>query len=165
MVGEAGTVARLPHTVPTTSKPPTLRFLQSLLDADYAQRSSLIERELMSLKAQRRKLDAGGADAAAVLRSVAASTSVAGRVGGPLGSGVAEGAKNPVQELKELCDRRRWAQPHYDFRLQAAGFACTLSLPEAGIVALVSPPASSQRGAKAAAALRALAHLRAAGEA
>ena len=159
-----------------------LKRQRDALAADFASRSAALDRAASTLASQAAALDEGGAGADAVLRDcAAAAASLAAGRGDRVGdvtlplpplplygyaAGGYEGAapKNPVQELKEVCDRCRWAMPRYEFRGDGGGgFACLVSLADGGIPPLLSPPSASQKAAKASAAARALAALRATG--
>ncbi|KAG1659307.1 hypothetical protein FOA52_003663 [Chlamydomonas sp. UWO 241] len=83
------------------------------------------------------------------------------------GMGSAAQDKSNVQQLKEVCDRRRWVQPSYEYAKdqRVSGYVCRLSLPDArapSLAGLSSEPQPNKKRAKeaaAGAALRRLAEL------
>jgi hypothetical protein len=146
------------------------------LDAEYAARAAPLDAAATRLAAAAAALDAGAATAEAVLRNVAADATLVSvaRASEPPASSAWPPAprardpgappKNPVQELKEVCDRCRWPMPAYEFRGDGGGgFTCVARLASGGVPPLASPPAPSQKAAKAAAAARVLDALRASG--
>ena len=73
-------------------------------------------------------------------------------------------APPPLQELKEMCDRRRWPQPSFSYSTDANGsHVCILDLPNANVVHLNSGPQQSKKRAKEEAALMVLRQLNALG--
>ncbi|KAL0018187.1 hypothetical protein WJX77_009722 [Trebouxia sp. C0004] len=66
--------------------------------------------------------------------------------------------KNPVQELKEVLDKHKWAQAEYSFQGQQddGGHICHIAVRDAGITGIVSQPCQNQRSAKSSAASQAL---------
>lgn len=56
--------------------------------------------------------------------------------------------KNAIQELKELCDRKRWVQPRYDYTLENGLFVCTVDLTSAKIQGIATTGHTNQKQSK-----------------
>lgn len=64
-----------------------------------------------------------------------------------------DNSKNPIQVLKELCDKHKWQQPEYSFEAAGtAGYTCALSLAPAELLAHSPGPYRTMKEAKSAAA-------------